>query len=231
MLWGRSYIGLGTIINLFLLGYIVQFGTWVLDIIFGVGIVLTLPQQLVIMAAALRIMALPIVVMMLMVMVPVLMVVVLVLMVMLMAAALRVMTFSLVMMLMIVLMVMVMVIMVVLMLLLLYLGHGQQWAVCQRGQNLAAPQLIPRGSHHRCLRIVLTDNLHGLSQLLFRHILAAAQHNTISMGNLVHKELPIIPGIHFAFLGMDYGNAAVHNHIITQNGGNCLLYIRKLPHS
>ena len=53
MLWGRSYIGLGTIINLFLLGYIVQFGTWVLDIIFGVGIVLTLPQQLVIMAAAL----------------------------------------------------------------------------------------------------------------------------------------------------------------------------------
>ena len=53
MLWGRSYIGLGTIINLFLLGYIVQFGTWVLDTIFGVGIVLTLPQQLVIMAAAL----------------------------------------------------------------------------------------------------------------------------------------------------------------------------------
>ena len=41
------------IINLFLLGYIVQFGTWVLDTIFGVGIVLTLPQQLVIMAAAL----------------------------------------------------------------------------------------------------------------------------------------------------------------------------------
>ena len=53
LLWGRSYIGLGMIINLFLLGYIVQFGTWVLDTIFGVGIVLTLPQQLVIMAAAL----------------------------------------------------------------------------------------------------------------------------------------------------------------------------------
>ncbi len=53
LLWGRSYIGLGTIINLFLLGYIVQFGTWVMDSIFGVGLVLTLPQQLEIMAVAL----------------------------------------------------------------------------------------------------------------------------------------------------------------------------------
>ena len=193
-------------------------------------IVMVFVVMMVIMAAALRIMALPIVVMMLMVMV--LMVVVLVLMLMLMAAALRVMTFSLVMMmLMIVLMVMVMVIMVVLMLLLLYLGDRKQRAVGQGRQNLTAPQLVPRSSYHRRLRIVLTDNLHGLSQLLFRHILAAAQYNTVSMGNLVHKELPIIPGIHFAFLGMDYGNAAVHNHIITQNGGNCLLYIRKLPHS
>ena len=53
LLWGRSYIGLGTIINLFLLGYIVQFITWVLDTIFGVGIALTLPQQLMIMVVAL----------------------------------------------------------------------------------------------------------------------------------------------------------------------------------
>lgn len=53
LLWGRSYIGLGTLINLFLLGYIVQFGTWVLDSAFGAAPVLTLLQQLVIMAAAL----------------------------------------------------------------------------------------------------------------------------------------------------------------------------------
>ena len=53
LLWGRSYIGLGTFINLFLLGYIVQFITWVLDTIFGAGIALTLPQQLVIMVVAL----------------------------------------------------------------------------------------------------------------------------------------------------------------------------------
>ena len=53
LLWGRSYIGLGTIINLFLLGYIVQFCTWVLDRIFGAGIVLMLPQQLLIMVVAL----------------------------------------------------------------------------------------------------------------------------------------------------------------------------------
>ena len=46
-------IGLGTIINLFLLGYIVQFITWVLDTIFGAGIALTLPQQLVITVVAL----------------------------------------------------------------------------------------------------------------------------------------------------------------------------------
>lgn len=53
LLWGRSYIGLGTIINLFLLGYIVQFVTWVLDSVFGAMLVLTLPQQLVIMVVAL----------------------------------------------------------------------------------------------------------------------------------------------------------------------------------
>lgn len=53
LLWGRSYIGLGTLINLFLLGYIVQFTTWVLDRVFGTALVLTLPQQLIIMAAAL----------------------------------------------------------------------------------------------------------------------------------------------------------------------------------
>ena len=53
LIWGRSYIGLGTIINLFLLGYIVQFGTWVMDCIFGAAVVLTFPQQLVIMAVSL----------------------------------------------------------------------------------------------------------------------------------------------------------------------------------
>ena len=53
LLWGRAYIGLGTIINLFLLGYIVQFVTWVLDSVFGAALVLTIPQQLVIMAVAL----------------------------------------------------------------------------------------------------------------------------------------------------------------------------------
>lgn len=53
LLWGRSYIGLGTIINLFLLGYIVQFVTWVLDSVFGATLVLTLPQQLAIMVVAL----------------------------------------------------------------------------------------------------------------------------------------------------------------------------------
>ncbi len=53
LIWGRSYIGLGTIINLFLLGYIVQFGTWVLDGIFGADLVLSLPLQLIIMVVSL----------------------------------------------------------------------------------------------------------------------------------------------------------------------------------
>lgn len=53
LIWGRKYIGLGTIINLFLLGYIVQFGTWAMDSVFGADVVLTLPQQLVIMVVAL----------------------------------------------------------------------------------------------------------------------------------------------------------------------------------
>lgn len=53
LLWGRSYIGLGTIINLFLVGYIVQFCTWGLNILFGVQPVFSLPMKLVIMAVAL----------------------------------------------------------------------------------------------------------------------------------------------------------------------------------
>ncbi len=53
LLWGREYIGLGTIINLFLLGYIVQFGTWILDGMFGASPVLSLPLQLLIMAVSL----------------------------------------------------------------------------------------------------------------------------------------------------------------------------------
>lgn len=53
LIWGRSYIGLGTIINLFLLGYIVQFGTWVLDGIFEADLVLSLPLQLIIMVVSL----------------------------------------------------------------------------------------------------------------------------------------------------------------------------------
>ncbi|MDD7176428.1 MAG: DUF6198 family protein [Lachnospiraceae bacterium] len=53
LIWGRKYIGLGTIINLFLLGYIVQFGTWTMETLFGADVVLTLPLKLVIMVAAL----------------------------------------------------------------------------------------------------------------------------------------------------------------------------------
>lgn len=53
LIWGRKYIGLGTIINLFLMGYIIQFGTWVMESIFGVDPLLTLPQQFLIMVAAL----------------------------------------------------------------------------------------------------------------------------------------------------------------------------------
>lgn len=53
LLWGRPYIGIGTIINLFLLGYIVQFCTWGLDVIFDTGVLFAFWQQLVIMAIAL----------------------------------------------------------------------------------------------------------------------------------------------------------------------------------
>lgn len=53
LVWGRKYIGLGTIINLFLLGYIVQFGTWMMDSMFGVDVLLTFPQKLLIMVVAL----------------------------------------------------------------------------------------------------------------------------------------------------------------------------------
>ena len=53
LIWGRAYIGLGTLINLFLLGYIVQFCTWIFDRVFGAALVLSLPLQLLIMAAAL----------------------------------------------------------------------------------------------------------------------------------------------------------------------------------
>ena len=156
---------------------------------------------LVVVTAALRVMALPLMVMVMMLMV--------------MVAVFMVVMFMVV---------------LVLMLLLLYLRYGKQRTVCQRGQNLAAAQFVPRGSNNRRLRVVLTDNLHSLSQLLFRHILAAAQHNAVSMGNLIHEELPIIPGVHLALLGVNYGNAAVQDYIITQHGGNGLLYIRQLAH-
>lgn len=53
LLWGREYIGLGTIINLFLLGYIVQFVTWILDSTFGASLVPGLPLRLLIMAVSL----------------------------------------------------------------------------------------------------------------------------------------------------------------------------------
>lgn len=53
LIWGRKYIGPGTIINLFLLGYIVQFGTWAMEAVFGTNVVLTLPLKLVIMVASL----------------------------------------------------------------------------------------------------------------------------------------------------------------------------------
>ena len=185
-------------------------------------------MMLVVMAAALRVMALPLMVMMVMFMVMFMLMFMFVVMMVLVVvtAALRVMALPLMVM---VLMVMVMVVLV-LMLLLLYLGYGKQRTVCQGGQNLAAAQFVPRGSNNRRLRVVLTDNLHSLSQLLFRHILAAAQHNAVSMGNLIHEELPIIPGVHLALLGVNYGNAAVQDYIITQHGGNGLLYIRQLAH-
>ncbi len=53
ILWGRSYIGLGTIINLFLLGYIVQFCTWVFDGMFGDAAAWPFALQLFVMAIAL----------------------------------------------------------------------------------------------------------------------------------------------------------------------------------
>lgn len=53
LLWGRSYIGIGTLINLFLVGYIVQFCTWGLNTIFGVQPVMAFPLKLLIMAVAL----------------------------------------------------------------------------------------------------------------------------------------------------------------------------------
>lgn len=53
LLWGRSYIGIGTLINLFFVGYIVQFSTWGLNMVFGAQPVFSLPQKLLIMAVAL----------------------------------------------------------------------------------------------------------------------------------------------------------------------------------
>ena len=200
-------------------------------------------MMLMVVAAALRVMSLPLMVMMVMFMFMFIFMLMLMFILMFMfvvmmvlvvvTAALRVMALPLmVMMFMVMVMMFMFMVMVVLvlMLLLLYLGYGKQRTVCQGGQNLAAAQFVPRGSNNRRLRVVLTDNLHSLSQLLFRHILAAAQHNAVSMGNLIHEELPIIPGVHLALLGVNYGNAAVQDYIITQHGGNSLLYIRQLAH-
>lgn len=49
---GRKYLGLGSVINLFLLGYVVQYASQAMSLVLGDGSDFSLPKQLILMAAA-----------------------------------------------------------------------------------------------------------------------------------------------------------------------------------
>ena len=78
---------------------------------------------------------------------------------------------------------------------------------------------------------MLTDNINGLLKLLLIYILAAAENNAISMGNLVNEELTVVSGIHLALLGMYHCNTAFNYHVIIADLGNSNLYIRQLAYT
>ena len=113
----------------------------------------------------------------------------------------------------------------------LHILYRKQWAISQSSQYLLTADFLPRSCYYWSLLIVLADNLHSFCQLLLSYILTAAKHYTICMGNLVNKELTIVTGIHLAFLGMNYRNTAIHNHIIAKNSGYSLLHIRQLAYA
>ncbi len=57
LLWGRKYIGFGTVINLFLLGYVVQFSAKGWEIIIGDGDDFSFPVKIIVMIVALIILS------------------------------------------------------------------------------------------------------------------------------------------------------------------------------
>lgn len=57
LMWGRKYIGFGTILNLFLLGYIIEYAGKGIELVAGNGQTYAFWQQLIIMAAALVILS------------------------------------------------------------------------------------------------------------------------------------------------------------------------------
>lgn len=57
LIWGRKYIGFGTVINLFLLGYIVQFSLKGWEVIIGDGSGFSFFQQIIVMIIALVILS------------------------------------------------------------------------------------------------------------------------------------------------------------------------------
>ena len=75
---------------------------------------------------------------------------------------------------------------------------------------------------------MLADNINSFLQLLLCYILAAAQHDAVSMGNLINEEFAIISGIHLALFRMNYCNAAIHNYFVIEYSSNRLLDIRQL---
>ena len=70
-------------------------------------------------------------------------------------------------------------------------------------KNVLAIQFIPWSGNDGRLGIMLTNELHGLFQLVLRNITGSAQDNGSGMLNLIDKELSKILDIHLA-LGSIY---------------------------
>ena len=65
-------------------------------------------------------------------------------------------------------------------------------------KNVLAIQFIPWSGNDGRLGIMLTNELHGLFQLILRYITGSAQDNGSGMLNLIDKELSKILNIHLA---------------------------------
>ena len=65
-------------------------------------------------------------------------------------------------------------------------------------KNVLAIQFIPGSGNDGRLGIMLTNELHGLFQLVLRNITGSAQDNGSGMLNLIDKELSKILNIHLA---------------------------------